>query len=1549
MPEGVCSSRIPIQYTFLHASHKGYLDTHTNIIYSAPADTDCNMANNIPLIWNEQYHLYHRDGNLTQIKSPPLLHWSPYADSDLQLTASGPTFHQLILYNISDFQNLAAEDREASRAQQAAVLHDLGLRPSTKGTAHDAKMEFASNIVTYGLFGFLYGMVPSLTQLWMFLVCVGVTAYAAFSCCCRPCFRRAKPRYQQFALTIKQSTTRLRPPRQRRKGSPSQSTTDIQTPDMTHTRDGTGQLGTTITAHCPPAPFGAGHIATGTFAPMPYIPLYPQIMPRSATPLDTSPMAATANSTRPAATIATPTTTTYTRPIYVAGMDARSLARVQTCIPVQIGRKTMIALWDTGSEISIIATKACRKLGLWDKVQKTRAVATSVCSRDIHFKGQVLISFVLAGEQCSQQFHVWDHSPFDVILGTDLMKHCPPASIDHANKQFWFDGLEPHAVALVSERPPCPPVPVELTEDVTIPPRTIAYVRVRCRSALPITGVSAQFDGDNYVANNAQVVLPAVVAQIDDSHLPVAINNHTQRPTTVRAHTILGTVVKLHDNPHVAVLAQASGINDAEAPIGQAEAQFDDIAQGQQDAHGDTCASPPWLDNISWKTSILTTAQQLILLNLIISFQSIFSSGPTDIGRTHLVKHDIDVGNAKPIFQRQYRIPHAFKPLVKEQLQRLLSAGVISESNSPWNSPMVVVRKKTDDGSLKIRCCLDLRGINKLIKLVPYAMPRITDIMDSLGNAKYISVLDMKDAYNAIELTERSKDITSFQIPAVGKFRYERLPFGIASAGFQFQQLVEMALDTSRSPWVYSYLDDVIVFSSTFEQHIEHLTDVFTKLHNAGIKLSPHKCQFCQQEVTYLGHLLTPNGMKPINTTIDKIKRFPAPTSSTETKAFLGLVGFYRRFIRNFAAIANPLHQLLQKGVSFTWTAAHQTAFECLKAALHRDVLLAYPDFDEPFIVATDASTLGIGGVLSQLHNGTERPIAFYSRALRTYEKNYTVSELEALAVVESCKTFDVYLHGKPFTLLTDHSALQQIFHSKNPSPKLVRWALALQHLDMTVKYRKGANNGNADALSRMRQATPEPSARVTAITRVLPELSAIREAQAQDPWIGTTIQWLQNKSMPGDTRNNVKQHIQRHAADFFVHRDMLYYAPGGTTKRLVIPPRFTAALITEYHDAPWGGHFSAEKTLSRLTKFYFWRGMHQQVSAYCRKCLPCQLRKTPTSPTKQPLKPWPTTATPLARVSVDIFGPVRQSTHGNTVVLVTTDFLTRFVWTQALPNQKAHTLAQALVKLFLQIGFPAELLSDSGTNFLANVIKEVCAMLNINKLTAAPLNQKANGLTERFMATLANGISHYTDQQQTNWCEHVPFITFAHNVAAQKSVGESPFYLLYHRDAQLPIDQLLSHKVSVHAEQPTVADETALHVQLAWDNARTNLQHTQQRQKQRYDKTARASRITVGSQVLIKDTTIRPQQSKKLTYPYKGPYRCVRIEGNNLFLTPIRQPAATPFRWHIDQAKLATVPMEESSQTPPPAATNRPPKPRYPLHAPAQHRHNLRSKMRAT
>ena len=308
---------------------------------------------------------------------------------------------------------------------------------------------------------------------------------------------------------------------------------------------------------------------------------------------------------------------------------------------------------------------------------------------------------------------------------------------------------------------------------------------------------------------------------------------------------------------------------------------------------------------------------------------------------------------------------------------------------------------------------------------------------------------------------------------------------------------------------------------------------------------------------------------------------------------------------------------------------------------------------------------------------------------------------------------------------------------------------------------------------------------------------------------------------------------------------------------------------------------------------------MYPQIARYCAQCTPCQLRKTPTSYNKQPLSPWPSTTEPLARVAVDIFDPIKMSRKGNTVVLVMIDFLTRYVWARPLPNQTAITIARELLNIFLEVGFPQQLVSDSGTNFTSNILTALCQLLHVDKYTVTTAHHSSNGLVERFMRTLQAAVTPFTDSDQSNWCDVIPFVVFAYNSSTQRPVGYSPFLLMYNREPRLPLDNILHHQVSMCNEDPSFTDRVAMNFQL--------LEHTQKQQKQRHDTTTKSASFQTGDDVFILDTTPPINKSRKLTNKYKGPFRCVDISGNHLTLIQDK-PGAKPFTWHVELAKPARI-----------------------------------------
>ena len=445
-------------------------------------------------------------------------------------------------------------------------------------------------------------------------------------------------------------------------------------------------------------------------------------------------------------------------------------------------------------------------------------------------------------------------------------------------------------------------------------------------------------------------------------------------------------------------------------------------------------------------------------------------------GETDLIQFQIDTDNAPPKKQLLRRTPFAVRQEVARQLKDMQETGVIQPSNSPWTSPIVLVRKK--DGSL--RFCIDYRHLNSVTKVDTYPLPRIDDLLDQLGKSKYFSTLDLASGYWQIPVHPDSQEKTAF-VTTRGLFEFRVMPFGLRNAPAVFQRLMERVL-TGLNPedgpdFVDAYIDDVLVFSQTLDEHLHHLSLVLDAIKKASLKLKLPKCKFFRKEVEFLGHVITAEGLKPNPAHTAAVTNFPEPRDIKGIRQFVGLASYYRRFISNFAKIAHPLHALTRKGAPFHWTKECQEAFTSLKNKLSSAPVLSYPDFCKDFVLETDASIRGLGAVLSQKQSdGKLHPIAFASRALSPPEKNYAVTELETLAVVWACSHFHAYLYGHNVTVYTDHSAVKAILETPSPSGKHARWWSKVYGSgvkSLHIVYRAGRDNANADALSRNPQLPP--------------------------------------------------------------------------------------------------------------------------------------------------------------------------------------------------------------------------------------------------------------------------------------------------------------------------------------------------------------------------------------------------------------------------------------------------------------------------------------------
>lgn len=452
---------------------------------------------------------------------------------------------------------------------------------------------------------------------------------------------------------------------------------------------------------------------------------------------------------------------------------------------------------------------------------------------------------------------------------------------------------------------------------------------------------------------------------------------------------------------------------------------------------------------------------------LINKHRDLFQLPGEEPSHTNVIKHKINTTDDQPINTKQYRFPPIHKNEIDRQVGEMLKNGIIEPSVSPYNSPLWIVPKKADSkGNKRWRLVIDFRALNEKTLGDAYPLPNIIDILDQLGSAKYFSVFDLASGFHQIPMHESDAPKTAFSTP-FGHYEFKRMPFGLKNAPATFQRLMDRVLSGLQGTSLFVYLDDIVIYASSLTEHEAKFNKLAERLRVANLRLQPDKCEFLRKEVAYLGHIISQEGVKPDPKKIEAVLNFPRPKNAKNIKQFLGLAGYYRRFLNDFSRIAKPLTVLLKKDEPFIWLEEQEKAFVTLRDNLCTEPLLQHPDFTEPFVLTTDASGYAVGGILSQGNIGKDKPIAYASRLLNKAEQNYSTIEKELLAIVYCVHHFRPYLYGNKFTLVTDHKPLVWLHNVKDPTSRLIRWRLKLAEYDYAVIYKAGKTNCNADALSR--------------------------------------------------------------------------------------------------------------------------------------------------------------------------------------------------------------------------------------------------------------------------------------------------------------------------------------------------------------------------------------------------------------------------------------------------------------------------------------------------
>lgn len=764
----------------------------------------------------------------------------------------------------------------------------------------------------------------------------------------------------------------------------------------------------------------------------------------------------------------------------------------------------------------------------------------------------------------------------------------------------------------------------------------------------------------------------------------------------------------------------------------------------------------------------LSDSQKFTADNLISQFHDI-SYEKKGLGRTSLIQHPIDTGDAAPIRQRYYRMSPEKQGILVDQLDSMLKDDVVEPCESPWSSPVLLTPKKNGE----LRLCLDSRKLNSITKKDAYNLPYMTEILDNLRDAKYLSSIDLSKSFWQILIREEDRCKTAFYIPSRGTFQFKSMPFGLTNAPATQQRLVDyLFYGPEFEQRVFVYVDDVIIVSETFEQHILLLKKVLEKLKFANLTINLEKSQFFRHQLKYLGYVVDINGLHADPEKVDSISKYPTPTNRKEVRRFLGTASWFRRFIPNFSQLASPLNKLTSQSKNappFSWSKEADDAFQKLKNLLASAPILACPDYSKPFEVHTDASDYGIGAVLTQVLDGEEKVIAYMSKSLSKQERNYSATEREALAVLSSIEHWRCYLeNGLKFTVFTDHSSLKWFLNLNNPTGRLARWGVRLSAFNFDIKHRKGADNVVPDSLSRS-----VPVATIDDTT-----------ARPTTPFYKTSDPWFLN--IFKGCINSPTSFLNYRLSNGKLFRYMKSINP--LTREFewkeVIPLEHRKDIISQNHCAITSGHFGIFKTYKRISLKYFWPGMHQDVNKFVTSCDICHSYKYPNHATLGTMGRPKDCCRPFQMISIDLVGPLPVTRKQNTFLLVVTCCFSKYCLMFPIRRATAEIICKILEEnVFLIHGIPSTVLMDNGRQFISNTMKNLFATYSIPNVYYTPLYTPQVNTVERYNKTIITAVSTFIENDHRSWDTNIPKIQFALNSAVNEVTGFTPSFLVFGRE----------------------------------------------------------------------------------------------------------------------------------------------------------------------
>lgn len=823
-------------------------------------------------------------------------------------------------------------------------------------------------------------------------------------------------------------------------------------------------------------------------------------------------------------------------------------------------------------------------------------------------------------------------------------------------------------------------------------------------------------------------------------------------------------------------------------------------------------------------------------------YSAIFGKLPKGLPPSRGVEHEIELEpGAKPPYLRIYHMSPLELAEVKRQLTDLIDMGFIQPSKSPYGAPILFVPKKNG----KLRMCIDYRALNKITVKNRYPLPRIDELMDQLHGATMFSKLDLQSGYWQIRIAEQDVPKTAFRT-RYGHFEWKVMPFGLTNAPATFQHLMNKILQPYLDKFVVVYLDDILIFSKTPEEHLEHVATVLEILKENQLYVGLDKCAFGLSEIDFLGHIVSAEGIKPDPKKVAAVKEWPTPGTVREVRSFLGLTGYYRRFIQHYAQKAYPLTELTKESVKWQWRDdVEGRAFEELKKALVSAPVLVMPDPSLPYEVYTDASKFALGAVLLQNQGKGLQPVAYLSRKLSPTERNYPTGDREMLAIYYALQQWRCYLEGVSFKVNSDHLNHTWFNKKRDLSRRQAKWSQWIEsyYSGTEITYKEGAKN-LSDPLSRR------------------PDLASIELVMA------SVSDSLKEEIQTGYEQDSYYDNVM---PGLWMHDGLWYFQD-----RIAIPAvkELRKRIITECHDCPSAGHLGYTKTLQRVARRFWWPHMSRSIYSYVVSCPSCQRNKPVMQRPLGLLQPLPVPSSKWEQITMDLITDLPVTKRGHDAVVTFVDRLTKMVhFAPTTKTAGAEAIAHVFVRTWYKHhGLPRVIISDRDRRFLSHFWQALFKALGTELRFSTAFHPQTDGQSERANRTLEEVLRHFVSPRQDDWDDYLDFAEFAINDSVSPSTGYTPFYLAYGQNVSSPIDltAVVVPAAQIRAQEMTDAIE----------HAKTKLRESHERQARAANKERQHHMFKVGDKVKLSTVNLNlpSTMSKKLTARYLGPFKVEKI-----------------------------------------------------------------------